>query len=75
MKQAVATAPRVHRPLRRPTPPSSYSGFDGQYINGSWRPGKQGAKEIDTDPYSGETLAQTNGRLSGSDEISALLKL
>jgi aldehyde dehydrogenase (NAD+) len=35
-----------------------YSGFDGQYINGSWRPGRQGRTLKDTDPYSGETLAE-----------------
>lgn len=38
--------------------PKTYSGFDGQYINGSWRPGRQGGKMKDTDPYSGETLAE-----------------
>jgi len=36
----------------------SYSGFDGQYIGGSWRPGKHGGKNIDADPYSEETLAE-----------------
>jgi aldehyde dehydrogenase (NAD+) len=35
-----------------------YSGFDGQYINGAWRPGKQGGVLKDTDPYSGDTLAE-----------------
>ncbi|TAN24309.1 MAG: aldehyde dehydrogenase family protein [Acidobacteria bacterium] len=35
-----------------------YTGFDGQYIGGSWRLGRQGEKEIDTDPYTGETLAE-----------------
>lgn len=40
------------------TAPRGYSGFNGQYIGGAWRPGKQGGKEIDTDPYSGETLAE-----------------
>src|SRR5690242_12590102 len=40
-----------------PPAPTRYTGFEGQYINGSWRPGKQGEKEIDTDPYSGATLA------------------
>lgn len=38
------------------TPP--YSGFDGQYIGGAWRAGQQGGKLKDTDPYSGETLAE-----------------
>jgi aldehyde dehydrogenase (NAD+) len=35
-----------------------YTGFDGQYIDGAWRPGKQGSKLSDTDPYSGEVLAE-----------------
>jgi aldehyde dehydrogenase (NAD+) len=38
--------------------PRPYSGFDGQYINGSWKPGRQGGTLKDTDPYSGETLAE-----------------
>jgi aldehyde dehydrogenase (NAD+) len=38
--------------------PRAYTGFDGQYINGSWRPGWQGGKLKDTDPYSGETVAE-----------------
>jgi aldehyde dehydrogenase (NAD+) len=40
------------------TVPRSYSGFDGQYISGAWRPGRNGATAIDTNPYSGETLAE-----------------
>lgn len=35
-----------------------YRGFDGQYIAGSWRSGRAGAANIDTNPYSGETLAE-----------------
>ena len=38
--------------------PLPYSGFEGQYINGSWRPGRQGSKLRDTDPYSGQLLAE-----------------
>jgi hypothetical protein len=34
--------------------PERYEGFDGQYIGGSWRPGRIGMKAIDRDPYSGE---------------------
>ncbi len=34
------------------------AGFDGQCINGSWRPGRQGGTLKDTDPYTGETLAE-----------------
>jgi hypothetical protein len=39
--------------------PALYQGFDGQYIDGSWRPGKHGGVQVDTDPYSGATLAET----------------
>src|SRR6202008_2571286 len=39
--------------------PALYQGFDGQYINGSWRPGNLGGVRGDTDPYSGATLAET----------------
>src|SRR5260370_37222083 len=39
--------------------PALYQGFDGQYINGSWRPGKHGGVRFDTDPYAGATLAET----------------
>ena len=39
--------------------PAVYQRFDGQYIDGSWRPGKQGDVKVDTDPYSGATLAET----------------
>jgi aldehyde dehydrogenase (NAD+) len=38
--------------------PSAYSGFNGQYINGAWRPGRRGTTLKDSDPYSGETLAE-----------------
>jgi aldehyde dehydrogenase (NAD+) len=41
-----------------PAAPTRYSGFSGQYIAGAWRPGKQGSIETDTDPFSGETLAE-----------------
>jgi len=41
-----------------PAAPQRYTGFDGQYIGGSWRSGKQGGTEIDRDPYSGETIAE-----------------
>jgi aldehyde dehydrogenase (NAD+) len=39
--------------------PCPYQGFDGQYINGSWRPGRHGGVRVDTNPYSGVTLAET----------------
>jgi aldehyde dehydrogenase (NAD+) len=38
--------------------PVTYSGFDGQYIGGRWRPGSLGTKSIDKDPYSGEVVAE-----------------
>ena len=38
--------------------PSPYSGFTGQYIDGAWRPGRHAGILKDTDPYSGETLAE-----------------
>jgi aldehyde dehydrogenase (NAD+) len=38
--------------------PAPYKGFDGQYINGSWRAGSLGSKSTDNDPYSGEVLAE-----------------
>jgi len=40
------------------TAPTRYSGFDGQYISGVWRHGNEGSKEIDTDPYTGQTLTE-----------------
>lgn len=39
--------------------PAPYQGFDEQYIDGSWRPGKHGGVRVDTDPFSGATLAET----------------
>ena len=38
--------------------PAAYRGFGGQYIDGSWRPGRHGGVQVDTDPYSGATLAE-----------------
>lgn len=35
-----------------------YSGFDRQFINGSWRPGRRGVAIRDIDPYTGETLVE-----------------
>src|ERR1700737_1651276 len=34
-----------------------YYGFDGQYINGSWRAGRSGRTLVDTDPYTGKPVA------------------
>ena len=39
--------------------PARYQGFNGQYIDGSRRPGKHGGVQVDTDPYSGAMLAET----------------
>src|SRR5581483_3576959 len=38
--------------------PTRYSGFDGQFIGGSWRPGRRGKNLKDADPYTGETIAE-----------------
>jgi aldehyde dehydrogenase (NAD+) len=35
-----------------------YSGFDGQYIDGAWRPGRSGHSLNDTDPYTGQSVAR-----------------
>src|ERR1700751_3197475 len=37
--------------------PRRYTGFDGQYIDGSWRAGRRGRTLKDNDPYSGGTIA------------------
>jgi aldehyde dehydrogenase (NAD+) len=60
---ATAVSDRVGGPQTKPTStspatPKRYSGFNAQYIAGKWRPGTQGSKRIDTDPYSGETLVE-----------------
>ncbi len=49
----------IVNPAQATKPPALYQGFDGQYIDGSWRPGKHGGVQVDTDPYSGATLAET----------------
>jgi len=38
--------------------PSRYSGFDGQFIGESWRPGRRGKNLKDADPYTGDTIAE-----------------
>src|SRR4051794_11048323 len=38
--------------------PKPYSGFQGQYIGGAWRPGRSGRTLKDTDPYNGEAVAE-----------------
>ena len=38
--------------------PTRYSGFDGQFIGASWRSGRRGKSLKDTDPYTGETIAE-----------------
>jgi aldehyde dehydrogenase (NAD+) len=47
--RAVATAPSA---------PDRYTELDRQYIGGIWRYGKEGSSLIDTDPFTGETLAE-----------------
>jgi len=41
-----------------PERPDRYTQLDRQYINGIWRDGKEGSKLIDSDPFTGETLAE-----------------
>jgi aldehyde dehydrogenase (NAD+) len=51
------------------TSPSRYSGFDGQFISGSWRPGRRGKTLKDTDPYTGEPIAEIElANMSDLDE-------
>jgi hypothetical protein len=38
--------------------PTRYRGSDRQYIDGIWRHGHEGSNPIDTDPFTGETLAE-----------------
>lgn len=38
--------------------PHPYTGFDGQYIDGAWRPGRSGQTFNDTNPYNSEKLAE-----------------
>lgn len=38
--------------------PSRYAGLDRQYIGGTWRPGRAGRTLRDSDPYTGETVAE-----------------
>jgi aldehyde dehydrogenase (NAD+) len=38
--------------------PQPYSGFNGQYIDGSWRQGQRGRTLKDTDPFTGNTVAE-----------------
>jgi hypothetical protein len=62
--------------------PALYRGFNGQYINGSWRPGKLGGVRVDTDPYSGATIMEARHgeivdwliRESGSTRVKAELE-
>jgi aldehyde dehydrogenase (NAD+) len=53
-----ATAPPATQHETLTGSPRRYSGYYGQYIDGEWRPGRGGRTLTDTDPYSGETLAE-----------------
>jgi acyl-CoA reductase-like NAD-dependent aldehyde dehydrogenase len=57
---ASTTRPTRDDPVseRRADAQAPYRRFDGQYIDGSWRPGRHGGVRVDTDPYSGATLAE-----------------
>jgi Aldehyde dehydrogenase family len=37
---------------------SDYSGFDGQFIGGSWRAGRSGRRAKDFDPFTGQAVAE-----------------
>jgi len=38
--------------------PAPYSGFDKQFLDGQWRPGRSDKTQSDRDPYTGETLLE-----------------
>src|SRR6266404_9259517 len=46
--------------------PTRYTELDQQYIGGIWRCGKEGSRLIDTDPFTGEALAEIV-QASGTD--------
>jgi aldehyde dehydrogenase (NAD+) len=54
MATAISTSPET----KKQSAPTRYSGFDGQFIGDSWRAGREGNKEIDSDLYSGEVLTE-----------------
>ncbi len=54
----MATAISTGTETQKQSAPKRYAGFDGQFIGGSWRAGKEGSKEIDSDPYSGDVLTE-----------------
>ena len=60
MKQAIATTEAMQTEPIKPAAPtqSRYAGFEGQFIDGTWRPGREGSLEVDNNPFSGETLAE-----------------
>jgi aldehyde dehydrogenase (NAD+) len=48
----------IHRIATQPEAAlAPYTGFDGQYIGGEWRPGSAGALLTDQNPYTGEAVA------------------
>jgi len=49
---------RSNRTAKSSSTPAPYTGFDGQYIDGSWRKGSLGTTSIDKDPYSGDVVAE-----------------
>jgi hypothetical protein len=59
-RRSLGSRPTQNEPVteRRADAPVPYQGFDGQYINGSWRPGRHGGVQIDTNPYSGARRKQ-----------------
>jgi hypothetical protein len=70
--------PEVQKPRPKPTQqkpaaPPRYTGFDGQFIDGSWRPGRQGSKRKDLDPYSGETVTEI--ALASQSDLNEALRI
>ena len=55
-------------PAKRPDR-TAYSGLDLQLIAGKWRPGKSDRTLIDTNPYSGDTLAKISQ--ASQDDVDA----
>src|SRR5438270_8962663 len=65
----IAVATQIETISENATSPSRYSGFDGQFIGGSWRAGRRGNNLKDTDPYTGEPIADIElANISDLDE-------
>lgn len=51
----------------------AYGGFDRMPLGGQWRAGNAGSTATDTDPYTGETLAETPR--AGADDVAAAYRV